>query len=145
MVVKIGPFACLGLVLSTCIAIFLALSVLPAGLGGLALWPFIFFFWAAVNRLIVFMSEGSEVDFEVWKQSRRDAGIPVPKDLPGDTRVLPSSAREEGAGAASRILHTGGAGRTDYSAPPSRRAGTGSSEFDHDARDFADYLRSGPF
>ena len=70
MVERIGPLGYLGLVLSTLAALFLALATLPAGLGGLALWPFIFLGWAGITRLIVFSHENSEVDFETWKERR---------------------------------------------------------------------------
>ena len=142
---RVGPFACLGLGLSTCMAIFLALAVLPAGLGGLALWPFIGLGWAAINRLIVFTSERSEVDFEVWKQRRRDAGIPVPEDLLQSSRVLQGPAFERNQREISRILAQGERGSPGSGPDSAVRTTSGGGEFDPDARDFADFLRSGPF
>ena len=144
MAERIGLFGRLGLGLSTFLAIYLALSVLPAGLGGLALWPFIFFCWAAVNRLIVFMSEGSEVDFETWKQRRRDAGIPVPQDLLPSPRVLPRATYEENCEAISRILNEGEGGSVRHRSASTGRTSSGGGEFDPDERDFAYLFRSGP-
>src|SRR5574338_25223 len=138
---RAGPFARLAVGCSALLALFVSVSVLPAGLGAVVVVPLIWLFWAGIAQLILSASRPSGVDFDEWKRRRREAGCPLPEDVPTTSRVLPGAASETQAEPTSRLLSSPGSGGAGDATPLRVRTGTGRNQRGGENRDFADFLR----
>lgn len=112
-------------------------------LGGLILGPLLFWGWITTMRLIAFgFIEGEELTLEQFSENLQERGIdPAATKSRPSSRALPD-ATPDGAEAPGRTLPGPGDSMLRVRDGDGDRSGHHRGSED---RDFADFLRSGPF
>lgn len=133
MDVRVGPLSQVIIWGSGVFTLYLILILLGAGFGGFLLAPFLVVFWLLLVRFVFYLNE---VDLG---ETRGKPHEKVARRVAPASRVLPGPVGEETS--QYRILGT----PEDGDFLDVRTGDSGQQPGGRDDRDFADFLRSGPF